>query len=96
MDDAEKEKARFYNFLKRYDLDRYYDKLIKVGVCKISHLKDVEENDLMEIGMHKPERIRLKKKFEENFSTMGKLKVIIYFGSYRSLPYLLEIELLSL
>lgn len=85
MDDAEKEKVRFYNFLKRYDLDHYYDNFIKIGVCKISHLKDVDENDLKGIGLHKPERNRLKKKLEENFSIMGKFKVIIYFDSYRLL-----------
>ena len=71
----DKEESRLYNFLKHYNLEQYYDGFVKLGVVKVAHLKDVDDHDLTEIGMQRPEKIRLKKKVEENFSTMGKFKV---------------------
>ena len=74
MDD---DQVRFYNFLKHYSLDQYHDSFVKLGVSKIAHLKHISEDDLIQIGLQRPERARLHKKIEENFSTVGKLKVKI-------------------
>lgn len=71
------EEERLYNFLKHYSLEQYHESFVKLGVVKIAHLKDVDDEDLTNIGMQRPEKIRLKKKVEENFSTMGKFKVIV-------------------
>ena len=70
-DDSEK----FYNFLQRYDLHRYHQKFVDMGVRKISHLKDVDDSDLELVGLSRPERSRLRKKLEMNFSFAGKLRV---------------------
>ncbi len=71
----EAEKAKFFNFLKHYDLSEYHDSFLKHGVRKLSHLKHTTDEDLKEIGLRRPEISRLKKKMEENFSTFGKFKV---------------------
>ena len=66
---------KFYNFLQRYDLHRYHQKFVDMGVRKISHLKDVDDNDLELVGLSRPERSRLRKKLENNFSFAGRLRV---------------------
>lgn len=65
----------FFNFLKKYDLEKYYDRLKDDGVSKIGHLQHVKSEDLEKIGMTKPERQRLLGKYEKHFSKLGKLKV---------------------
>ena len=67
----------FFNFLQRYDLQQYYERLRDDGVKKISHLRDVKGEDLEKIGMSKPERKRLLGKYEQHFSKLGKLKVCV-------------------
>lgn len=74
-DSAAWREQRFYNFLQYYDLHKYYRRLTGMGVTRISHLKVVDDETLEQIGMSRPERNRLRKKLEENFSTSGKLKV---------------------
>ena len=69
------DKVLFHSFLRYYDLDPYYERFVKMGVLKVSHLKDVSDADLKAIGLSGPERTRLRKKAEKNFSTSGKLKV---------------------
>ena len=65
----------FFNFLLKYDLQQYYERLRDEGVKKISHLQHVKSEDLEKIGMTKPERKRLLGKYEQHFSKLGKLKV---------------------
>ena len=69
------ESQRFFNFLQHYDLQRYHQKFLDMGVRKISHLKDVDDDDLELVGLSRPERSRLRKKLEKNFSLTGKLMV---------------------
>jgi len=69
----------FFNFLKKYDLDHYYERLKAEGVKKINHLQHVKNEDLEKIGMTKPERQRLRGKYEQHFSKLGKLKVCLQY-----------------
>lgn len=71
------EQQRLYNFLKHYDLLHYHKKFLEKGVRRLSHLKDVAADDasLDEIGLSRPERLRLRKKVKENVEWMGKFKV---------------------
>lgn len=71
------EQTRLFNFLKHYDLHQYYPKFVDSGVKRLSHLKDVvaDEACLNEIGLTRPERIRLRKKVKENVESFGKFKV---------------------
>ena len=73
QDDTERQK--FVNFLSHYDLSKYYEAFREIGVTKLAHLKDVSEDDLKQIGLSNPEKTRLLKKYDANFSKMGKLKV---------------------
>lgn len=71
----DKKEIEFLNFLKKYDLDQYHERLKRLGVKKISHLQHVKDDDLAEVGMTKPERQRLLGKYEKHFSKLGKFKV---------------------
>lgn len=73
----DEDQVRLYNFLKHYKLEHYSDKFEDIGVKKISHLKDVDDQDMMDMGMKRPEIQRIKKKLGEHFSAMGKIKVYI-------------------
>ena len=75
MSQDETDRQRFVNFLSHYDLSKYYDAFCEIGVTKLPHLKDVRDEDLKQMGLSNPERTRLMKKFDANFSKMGKLKV---------------------
>ncbi len=77
MDDPDlwREQQRFYNFLHHYDLQQYHQAFLAKGVSKVSHLKSLDEVSLAEVGLSRPERIRLMRKTEENFSRTGKFKV---------------------
>lgn len=68
----------FFNFLQRYDLQQYHERLRDEGIKKISHLQHVKSEDLEKIGMTKPERKRLLGKYEQHFSKFGKLKVMTF------------------
>ena len=76
-DDPEmwKEQQRFYNFLQHYELHKYHQKFLAAGVSRISHLKPLDDKDLEEVGLSRPERNRLFKKLDENFSLPGLIKV---------------------
>ncbi len=71
------EKERLYNFLKKYDLHKYYQKFLLKGVHRLSHLKDVsvDETSLDEIGLSRIERQRLRKKVRENVAWRGRFVV---------------------
>jgi len=69
------QEIEFFNFLQKYDLQQYFDRLREDGVKKIGHLQHVKSEDLEKIGMSKPERQRLLGKYEQHFSKLGKLKV---------------------
>lgn len=69
--------VEFYNFLKKYDLDKYQEQLKAAGITKISHLQHVKIDDLETVGMAKPELKRLLGKYEQHFSKLGKLKVCL-------------------
>lgn len=73
--DLWREQHRFYNFLRHYDLHHYHQAFLSKGVSKVSHLKNLDEASLEEVGLTRPERIRLMKKTDENFSLSGKFKV---------------------
>ena len=89
-DDPEmwKEQQRFYNFLQHYELHKYHQKFLAAGVSRISHLKSLDDKDLEEVGLSRPERNRLFKKLDENFSLPGLIKV--------SLSYLMRCTILYL
>lgn len=70
-----KEQQRFYNFLQRYDLLKYYQRFQRMGVRRLTHFKDVTDADLDAVGLTPPEKTRLRKKLDENFSVTGKIKV---------------------
>ena len=74
-----RDQQRFYNFLQHYDLHRYHQRFLRMGVTRISHFKDVTDADLDAVGLTPPEKTRLRKKLEENFSTKGRLKVSAVF-----------------
>ena len=74
-----RDQQRFYNFLQHYDLHRYHQRFLRMGVTRISHFKDVTDADLDAVGLTPPEKTRLRKKLEENFSTKGRLKVCAVF-----------------
>ena len=73
------EQNKLYNFLKHYDLHQYYTRFVDNGIKRMTHLKDVSADDasLADIGLSRPERIRLRKKVKENIEVFGKLKVTI-------------------
>ena len=89
------DQQRLYNFLKHYDLLQYHKKFLEKGVRRLSHLKDVAADDasLDEIGLSRPERLRLRKKVKENVEWMGKFKVPTFLAN--SLYKFRKIELLS-
>ena len=68
----------FFNFLKKYDLDQYHERLKQEGISKISHLQHVKGEDLEKVGMTKPEQKRLLGKYEQHFSKFGKFKVHLH------------------
>ena len=80
-DDPEmwKEQQRFYNFLQHYELHKYHQKFLAAGVSRISHLKSLDDKDLEEVGLSRPERNRLFKKLDENFSLPGLIKVSLSY-----------------
>ena len=67
------DQQRFLTFLRGIDLSHYHQSFVKEGVKKISHLKHVDDKDLENIGLTRPERNRLKKKLETEFSAIHKL-----------------------
>lgn len=71
------DQQRLYNFLKHYDLLHYHKKFLEKGVRRLSHLKDVAADDasLDEIGLSRPERLRLRKKVKENVEWKGRIMV---------------------
>ena len=75
--DIIREQERLFNFLKKYSLHQYYQKFLLKGVHRLSHLKDVCNDDasLDEIGLTRIERQRLKKKVKENVEWMGRIMV---------------------
>lgn len=70
-----REQQRFYNFLQRYDLLKYHQRFLKMGVRRLTHFKDVTDPDLDAVGLTPPEKTRLRKKWDEHFSTKGKIIV---------------------
>jgi activated CDC42 kinase 1 len=72
-----REQQRFYNFLQHYDLHKYHQRFLRMGVRKLTHFKDVTDADLDAVGLTPPEKTRLRKKLDENFSTAGKIKKAI-------------------
>lgn len=72
-----REQERLFNFLKKYDLDQYFQKFLLKGVHRLGHLKDVSADDasLDEIGLSRIERLRLKKKVKENVAWRGRIMV---------------------
>lgn len=75
--DLWKEQQRFYNFLQRYELHKYHPRFLRMGVSRVTHFKDVTDADLDAMGFTPPEKTRLRKKFDENFSKAGKIKVLL-------------------
>ena len=73
--DLWKEQQRMFNFLHHYDLHKYYERLVKMGVTRLTHFKDVTDADLVALGFSPPEKTRLWKKLDNNFSMKGKIMV---------------------
>lgn len=72
---ANAQEVEFLNFLKKYDLEKYHERLLQDGVKRIDHLQHVKIEDLEKIGMSRPESQRLLGKYEKHFSKFGKFKV---------------------
>ena len=70
-----REQQRFFNFLQHYQLHRYHQRFLQMGVRRLTHFKDVTDADLDAVGLKPPEKARLWKKLDENFSTKGKIRV---------------------
>ena len=75
-----REQQRFYNFLQRYDLHKYHQRFQRMGVRRLTHFKDVTDADLDAVGLTPPEKARLRKKWEENFSTKGRIVVRLIYS----------------
>ena len=70
----------FYDFLVEAELQHYYNSFqTELKVTNVSQLKYVEDEDLVDMGMTKPEIRRLKKFFKKECpqGTFGKLKKVI-------------------
>lgn len=66
-------------FMEEAELDHYYQALKdQLKINAIHQLKYVEEEDLNDIGMTKPEMRRLKKMYKKEFpaGALGKLKKV--------------------
>ena len=66
-----------YAWLKTVSLQEYLPVLLQMGVEKISHLADLEEGDVQEAGMTRPERKRFLRKqaelaFDDALSCMNR------------------------
>ena len=89
-----RDQQRFYNFLQHYDLHKYHQRFLRMGVTRLSHFKDVTDADLDAVGLTRPEKTRLRKKLEQNFSTKGKLKVSsVHFYSGETLSCMKRLSL---
>ena len=73
--DIWKEQHRFYNFLQHYELHKYHQRFLQMGVRRLSHFKDVTDADLDAVGLTPPEKTRLWKKLDQNFSVGGRIRV---------------------
>ena len=90
-----REQERLYNFLKKYDLHQYYQKLTMKGVHRLTHLKAVlaDEASLDEIGLSRIERVRLRKKVKENVAWRGRIVVSELFGGgWKVLVWLVRVS----
>ena len=68
-----------FEFLSEAELDHYYSALTKdLKVTAVAQLKYVKEEDLMELGVTKPEMRRLRKYFLREYpqTAVGKLKKV--------------------
>ena len=71
----------FYEFLVEAELQHYYDSFKNdLKVSSVPQLKYVEDEDLVDMGMTKPEIRRLKKFFKKECpqGTFSKLKKVNY------------------
>ena len=80
-------------FLQEAELQHHYDGMRnKLHVTNIAQLKYVEDEDLVEIGLTKPEIRRLKKQYEKEYpkGAFGKIRRVIkvyLFISIQMLKY---------
>lgn len=68
-----------HDFMEEAELDHYYNAIKdQLKINTIHQLKYVEEDDLTDIGMTKPEMRRLKKMYKKEFppGALGKLKKV--------------------
>lgn len=66
-----------HNFLVEAELEHYYSALKnELKISALAHLKYVKDEDLMNVGMTKPEMRRLKKYYKKEVphGTIGKIK----------------------
>jgi len=74
---AKAEIQDLYAWLKTVSLQEYLPVLLQIGVERISHLADLEEEDVQEAGMTRPERKRFLRKqaelaFDDALSSMNR------------------------
>ena len=62
------DKESLIEWLSAIDLQRYVDHLNNLGVSRVIHLQDVEEDDLKDIGMSQIEIRRFRRKYNETES----------------------------
>lgn len=88
MAEDEKEQKILFNFLKRYQLEQHFEKLIGERVTRVQHLKNTRSETLRNLGLSDAEVDRLKTKLAQNFGdgAIGKVKVrrdvVVVFVDY--------------
>ena len=71
------EKEKLFKFLAEVQLEQYFQVVVeKLHVTRISHFDHVEDSDLFDIGMVKPEQRRL-------FEHLKKVKKKNFFGKFK-------------
>ena len=74
-----------YEFLVEAELQNYFQSLKDdLKVTKVSMLKYVEDDEMMDLGMTKPEIRRLKKFFNKEYpqSAFGKIKKVNIYSTF--------------
>ena len=77
MADEDKEQKILFNFLKHYQLEQHFERLLNERVTRVQHLKNTRNETLLKLGFKEAEIDRLKTKLSQNFGdgALGRVKV---------------------
>lgn len=75
--EVDEEQKILFNFLKRYQLEQHFERLLSERVTRVQHLKNTRNETLLKLGFSEAEIDRLKTKLSQNFGdgALGKVKV---------------------